>query len=94
MKLDTRIVRAGISPDPTTGAILPPIYETATFVLEEVGRDKGFDYTRSSNPTRQVLEDNLAAIEGAQYGICFSSGMASVDSVMKLLSAGDHTISS
>ena len=94
MKLDTRIVRAGISPDPTTGAILPPIYATATFVLEEVGKDKGFDYTRSSNPTRQVLEANLAAIEGAEYGVCFSSGMASVDSVMKLLSAGDHTVCS
>ena len=94
MKLDTRIVRAGISPDPTTGAILPPIYETATFVLEEVGKDKGFDYTRSSNPTRQVLEANLAAIEGAEYGVCFSSGMASVDSVMKLLSSGDHTVCS
>ena len=94
MKLDTRIVRAGISPDPTTGAILPPIYETATFVLEEVGKDKGFDYTRSSNPTRQVLEANLAAIEGAEYGVCFSSGMASVDSVMKLLSTGDHTVCS
>ena len=94
MKLDTRIVRAGITPDPTTGSILPPIYETATFVLEEVGKDKGFDYTRSSNPTRQVLEENLAAIEGASYGVCFSSGMASVDSVMKLLSAGDHVVCS
>jgi len=94
LKLDTRIVRAGITPDPTTGSILPPIYETATFVLEEVGKDKGFDYTRSSNPTRQVLEENLAAIEGAEYGVCFSSGMASVDSVMKLLSAGDHVVCS
>lgn len=94
MKLDTRIVRAGITPDPTTGSILPPIYETATFVLEEVGKDKGFDYTRASNPTRQVLEENLAAIEGANYGVCFSSGMASVDSVMKLLSAGDHVVCS
>jgi len=94
LKLDTRIVRAGITPDPTTGSILPPIYETATFVLEEVGKDKGFDYTRSSNPTRQVLEENLAAIEGASYGVCFSSGMASVDSVMKLLSAGDHVVCS
>ncbi len=94
MKLDTRIVRAGITPDPTTGSILPPIYETATFVLEKVGKDKGFDYTRSSNPTRQVLEENLAAIEGARYGVCFASGMASVDSVMKLLSAGDHVVCS
>ena len=94
MKFDTKVVRAGITPDPTTGSILPPIYETATYVLEEVGKDKGFDYTRSSNPTRQVLEANLAAIEGGKYAICFASGMSAVDSVMKLLSAGDHVISS
>ncbi|GIS88060.1 MAG: hypothetical protein CM1200mP18_07700 [Gammaproteobacteria bacterium] len=66
LKFDTKVVRAGITPDPTTGSILPPIYETATYVLEEVGKDKGFDYTRSSNPTRQVLEANLAAIENAK----------------------------
>ncbi len=94
MKFDTKVVRAGITPDPTTGSILPPIYETATYVLEEVGKDKGFDYTRSSNPTRQVLEENLAAIEGGKYAICFASGMSAVDSVMKLLSAGDHVVSS
>jgi len=94
VKFDTKVVRAGITPDPTTGSILPPIYETATYVLEEVGKDKGFDYTRSSNPTRQVLEENLAAIEGGKYAICFASGMSAVDSVMKLLSAGDHVISS
>ena len=64
---DTRCVRAGISPDPTTGAIVPPLYQTATYVLPEVGRDLGFDYTRSSNPTRKVMEDNLAALgEGAR----------------------------
>ncbi len=94
MKFDTKVVRAGITPDPTTGSILPPIYETATYVLEEVGKDKGFDYTRSSNPTRQVLEENLAAIEGGKYAVCFASGMSAVDSVMKLLSAGDHVVSS
>ena len=94
MKFDTKVVRAGITPDPTTGSILPPIYETATYVLEEVGRDKGFDYTRSSNPTRQVLEANLAAIENGQYAISFASGMSAVDSCMKLLKAGDHVICS
>lgn len=94
MKFDTKVVRAGITPDPTTGSIVPPIYETATYVLEEVGRDKGFDYTRSTNPTRQVLENNLAAIEGGQYGIAFASGMAAVDTVMKLLKAGDHVVCS
>ncbi len=94
MKFDTKVVRAGIEPDPTTGAIVPPIYETATYVLDEVGKDKGFDYTRSSNPTRQVLEQNLAAIEGGAYGVAFSSGMAAVDSCTKLLSAGDHVVCS
>ena len=92
MKFDTKVVRAGISPDPTTGSILPPIYETATYVLEEVGKDRGFDYTRSSNPTRQVLEANLAAIEGGEYAISFASGMSAVDSVLKLVSAGDHVV--
>jgi cystathionine gamma-lyase len=94
VKFDTKVVRAGIKPDPTTGAIVPPIYETATYVLDEVGKDKGFDYTRSSNPTRQILEDNLAAIDGGKYGVCFASGMAAVDACLKLLSAGDHVVSS
>ena len=92
MKFDTKVVRAGISPDPTTGSILPPIYETATFVLPEVGRDLGFDYTRSSNPTRQVLEDNLAAIDSGEYAVSFASGMSAVDSCFKLLTAGDHIV--
>jgi cystathionine gamma-lyase len=94
MKFDTKVVQAGMTPDPTTGAILPPIYQTATYVLEEVGKDKGFDYTRSSNPTRQVLENLLATIEGGQYGITFASGMSAVDSCMKLLKAGDHVVCS
>ena len=92
MKFDTKVVRAGIKPDPTTGSILPPIYETATYVLPEVGRDRGFDYTRSSNPTRQVLEENLAAIESGQYAISFASGMSAVDACLKLFSAGDHIV--
>ncbi len=94
MKFDTKVVRAGITADPTTGSIVPPIYQTATYVLDEVGKDKGFDYTRSSNPTRQVLENNLAALENGDYGVCFSSGMAAVDSCMKLLSSGDHVVCS
>ncbi len=92
MKFDTKVVRAGISPDPTTGSILPPIYETATYVLPEVGRDLGFDYTRSSNPTRQVLEDNLAAIENGKHAISFASGMSAVDACFKLFSSGDHIV--
>ena len=92
MKFDTKVVRAGIEPDPTTGSILPPIYETATFVLPEVGKDLGFDYTRSSNPTRQVLEANLAAIDNGKYAISFASGMSAVDACFKLLTAGDHIV--
>ena len=94
MKLETKCVRAGQVPDPTTGAIIPPIYQTATFVLPEVGRDLGFDYTRSSNPTRQVLEENLAALENGKYGVCYASGMSAVDAVMKLLKSGDHVVCS
>ena len=94
MRFDTKIVRAGIEPDPTTGAIVPPIYQTATYVLPEVGRDLGFDYTRSANPTREILENNLATIEGGRFGTCFSSGMSAVDSVLKLLKKGDHVVCS
>jgi len=94
MKFDTKVVRAGIEPDPTTGAIVPPIYQTATYVLPEVGRDLGFDYTRSANPTRGILENNLATIEGGRFGTCFSSGMSAVDSVLKLLKKGDHVVCS
>ncbi len=94
MKFDTKVVRSGISPDPSTGAIVPPIYQSATYVLEEVGKDKGYDYTRASNPTRAVLENNLADLDGGKYGICFSSGMAAVDSIMKLFKSGDHIVCS
>jgi len=94
MKFDTKVVRSGISPDPTTGAIVPPVYQTATYVLEEVGRDKGFDYTRAANPTREVLENNLADLDGGKYGVCFSSGMSAVDSMMKMFSAGDNVVCS
>ena len=94
MKFNTKVVRASTKPDKTTGAVVPPIYQTATYVLEEVGVDKGFDYTRAANPSRQLLEEHLAEIEGAKYGVCFSSGMAAVDSVLKMLKSGDHVICS
>jgi cystathionine beta-lyase/cystathionine gamma-synthase len=94
MKFDTKVVRSGISPDPSTGAIVPPIYQSATYVLEEVGKDKGYDYTRASNPTREILENNLASLDGGKYGICYSSGMAAVDSIMKLFKSGDHIVCS
>ena len=94
MRFETKVVRSGIEPEPITGAIVPPIFQTATYVLEEVGKDKGFDYTRSANPTRQLLECNLAALEGGNHCVAFASGMAAVDAVCKLLSAGDHVVSS
>lgn len=94
MKIETKCVHAGQQPDAVTGAIIPPIYQTATYVLPEVGRDLGFDYTRSSNPTRQVLENNLAALENGRFGVCFASGMSAVDAVMKLLKSGDHVVCS
>jgi cystathionine beta-lyase/cystathionine gamma-synthase len=94
MRFDTKCVRAAISPDPTTGAIVPPIYQSATFVLPEIGQSRGFDYTRSSNPTRQLLEEQLAALEGVRFATAFASGMSAVDAVMRLLDAGDHVVSS
>ncbi len=94
MKFDTKCVRAAQRPDPTTGAIVNPIFQSATFVLPEVGRNLGFDYTRSSNPTRQVLEELLAEIEGMKYATAFTSGMSSVDAVMRMFKPGDHIVSS
>ena len=93
MKFATRAVRAGITPDPSTGSIVPPIYQTATYVLDEIGKDKGFDYSRSSNPTRAMLEANLAALENGKYAVSFASGMSAVDAVARTLSAGDHVVS-
>lgn len=94
MKFDTKCVRAAQRPDPSTGAIVNPIYQSATYVLPEVGRNLGFDYTRSSNPTRQVLEELLAEIEGMKYATAFTSGMSSVDAVMRMFRPGDHIVSS
>ncbi len=94
MKFDTLAVHAGIRPDPSTGAILPPIFQTATYVLDEVGKGKGYDYTRASNPTRTVLEANIAALEGGKHGVAYASGMSAVDAVMKFFNPGDHIVCS
>ena len=94
MHFDTRCVRAGIAPDPSTGAIVPPIFQSATYVLPEIGKNKGFDYTRSSNPTRATLEAALSGIEGAKFAASFGSGMAAVDAVLRTLSQGDHVVCS
>jgi cystathionine beta-lyase/cystathionine gamma-synthase len=90
--LATRAIHAGQQPDPLAGAVMFPIYQTSTYVQEGLGKHKGYEYARTSNPTRQVLERNVAALEGGTHGFAFSSGMASVDSALKLLSAGDHVV--
>ncbi len=92
-KLDTLLIHAGIEPDPTTGAIMTPIYQTSTYVQEAPGKHKGYEYARTQNPTRTVLQNALAAIEKGKHGLCFGSGLAATDAVMKLLSPGDEVIS-
>ena len=92
MKLATKIIHAGAEPDPTTGAIMTPIYQTSTYVQAAPGQHKGYEYARSQNPTRKALEDALAIIENGKYGLAFSSGVAATDAVIKLLSPGDEVI--
>lgn len=92
-RFGTRAVHAGQRPDPTTGAIMPPIYQTSTYVQPELGRHLGYEYARVQNPTREALEGNLAALEGGRHGIAFSSGLAAIEATIKLLSAGDHVVS-
>jgi cystathionine beta-lyase/cystathionine gamma-synthase len=88
----TRAIHAGQRPDPTTGAIMTPIYQTSTYAQEGIGVHKGYEYARVSNPTRTALEDNVAALEGAAQGTAFASGIAAIEALVKLLSAGDHVI--
>ena len=88
----TRAVHAGQHPDEVSGAIMTPIYQTSTYVQDGLGRHKGFEYARTRNPTRDALERNVAALEGAPHGFAFASGLAATDAVLKLLSAGDHVI--
>ena len=92
MKLATKIIHAGAEPDPSTGAIMTPIYQTSTYVQEAPGVNKGYEYARSQNPTRKALEDAYAIIENAKYALAFSSGVAATDSVIKLLNPGDEVI--
>jgi cystathionine gamma-lyase len=93
MKFATKAIHAGVEPDATTGAIMTPIYQTSTYVQEKLGEHKGFEYSRTGNPTRQALEQNIAAIENGKYGLCFGSGMAATDAVVKLLNPGDEVVS-
>jgi len=92
MKIGTKFIHAGVEPDPTTGAIMTPIYQTSTFVQEAPAKHKGYEYARSQNPTRTALEAAFAAIENARHGLAFSSGVAATDAVIKLLQPGDEVI--
>ena len=93
LRFATRTVHAGQVPEPLAGAVMTPIYQTSTYVQQGLGKHKGYEYARTSNPTREALERNVAALEGARYGFAFGSGLAALDSVMKLLSQGDHVVS-
>jgi cystathionine gamma-lyase len=94
MRFDTLAIHAGQKPDPTTGAIMTPVYLTSTYVQAGPGEHKGFEYSRTQNPTRQALEGCLAALEGAKYGAAFASGCAAADMLMHMLDAGDHVVCS
>jgi cystathionine beta-lyase len=92
MKFATKALHAGIEPDPSTGAIMTPIYQTSTYVQAAPGNHKGYEYARTQNPTRNALQINIAALENGKHGLCFSSGMGATDAVIKLLSPGDEVI--
>ncbi|MGH7672025.1 MAG: cystathionine gamma-synthase [Gemmatimonadales bacterium] len=92
-RFGTRAVHAGQIGDPLSGAVIAPIYQTSTYVQDGLGRHKGYEYARTRNPTREALERNVAALEGGRYGFAFGSGLAALDAVLKLLSAGDHVVS-
>jgi cystathionine beta-lyase/cystathionine gamma-synthase len=93
MKFNTKTIHAGVHPDPTTGAIMTPIYQTSTYAQSGPGAHKGYEYSRTHNPTRTQLQDNIAALENGKHGLCFSSGMGAIDTVAKLLKPGDEVIS-
>ncbi len=93
MKFETKTIHAGIEPDPSTGAIMTPIYQTSTYVQDAPGKHKGYEYARTQNPTRTVLESNLAALENAEFGISFSSGLAAMDAIIKMFGPGDEIVS-
>ncbi|OUU23205.1 MAG: cystathionine gamma-synthase [Planctomycetia bacterium TMED53] len=92
MKFETRAIHAGQHPDPSTGAVMTPVYLTSTYVQEAPGVHQGYEYSRTGNPTRSALEANLASLEGGTHGLCFASGLAATDAVLKLLSPEDHVV--
>lgn len=91
-KFGTKAIHAGVEPDPATGAIMTPIYQTSTYAQEKVGQHKGYEYSRTLNPTRHALEQSIAALENAKYGVSFGSGLAATDAVLKMLNPGDELI--
>lgn len=93
MRFDTKAVHAGVHPDPSTGAIMTPIFQTSTYVQKSPGDHKGFEYSRTQNPTRFALQDSIAALENAKHGLVFGSGLAAIDAIIKLLNPGDEVIS-
>jgi len=93
MKFATKVIHAGIEPDASSGAIMTPIFQTSTYVQDAPGSHKGFEYARTHNPTRDVLQNQLAALENGNHGICFASGLAATDAIVKLFQQGDHIIS-
>jgi len=93
MKFNTKVIHAGVEPDPSTGAIMTPIYQTSTYVQQGVGKHRGFEYSRTGNPTRAALESSIAAIESGKYGAAFGSGLAAIDCLIKMLDPGDEVIS-
>ncbi len=92
MGFSTTAIHAGNAPDPTTGAVAVPIYQTSTYAQDGLGRNKGYEYARTQNPTRLAVEQNLAALEGARFGYAFASGMAAIDATLRLIKAGEHVI--
>ncbi len=92
MKFATKAIHAGVSPDPTTGAIMTPIYQTSTYVQEAPGKHKGYEYARTQNPTRDALQGALAALENGRHGLCYASGLAATDAILKLFKPGDEII--
>jgi cystathionine gamma-lyase len=92
MDFETRAIHEGQEPDPATGAVIVPIYQTATYVQDAVGRHKGYDYSRVANPTRTALQNCLASLEGAEHGIAFSSGLGATTTIMHLVNPGDRVV--
>ena len=93
MKFGTKAIHAGQKPDESTGAVMTPIYQTSTYIQKKPGEHKGYEYSRTANPTRTALEKNIASLENGSYGLCFASGLAAIDAIIKLLKPGDEVIS-